>query len=191
MSETATSVLNGMVSDGVVRVADVGLRGMITVRGNLASTMIKNAATGVSGVDFPGQGEANCVDEKGILWMSPDELMVMCPYAARDTALHQIKATLAGEHCLVADVSDARALFYLSGPEGDLRDTLAKLTPADVSPRALAPGRFRRTRLAQIPAAFWFRDPETVELIVFRSVARYAFDVLSNAGSTPVGHFEV
>ncbi len=190
MSETAQSVLNGKTAQGLVRVEEVGLRGMITIRGDLSKSRLKSAASGVAGVDFPGQGEANCVGEKGILWMSPDELMVLCPYADRATAVHQIRTTLEGEHCLVADVSDARAVFLLTGSAGALRDTLAKLTPADVSTKALPPGRFRRTRLAQIPAAFWFRDAEAVEMIVFRSVAGYAFDVLANAAASPVGFFE-
>ena len=189
MSDTARTALNGASYQGVVRIEDAGLRGMITVRGDLASTNIKNAATGVTGVDFPGQGEAKCVGETGILWLSPDEIMVLCPWAERNAALTQIRTTLGPAHSLVADVSDARAVFTLSGPDGALRDTLAKLTPANLSPQELPVGRLRRTRLAQIPGAFWFRDTQTVELIVFRSVARYAFDLLSNAAATPVGHY--
>ncbi|MEL7344221.1 MAG: sarcosine oxidase subunit gamma family protein, partial [Pseudomonadota bacterium] len=184
MSDATKSVLAGKTVEGAVRVADAGLRGMITIRGDLTATRIKAAVTGVAGVAFPGQGEASCVDDKGILWMSPDEVMVLCAYGERDATLQAVQNKIGADHSLAVDVSDARAIFQLSGDEGALRETLAKLTPADVSPSALPTGRFRRTRLAQIPCAFWFRDPQTVELIVFRSVAQYAFDLLENAAKS-------
>ena len=65
--------------------------------------------------------------------------------------------------------------------EDRVRGVLAKLTPANLHPDALATGEVRRTRLAQVPAAVWLRDEDTAELICFRSVARYVFDLLSNA----------
>ena len=188
MSELA-SALPGAAFDGAVRVEDAGLRGMITLKGDLASSDLKNAATGVAGVDFPGHGEANCVGEKGLCWMAPDELLVLVPYADVGDALSKIETTLAGKHHLAANVSDARALFYVSGDGA--REVLAKLTPADLRPGTFKTGQMRRTRLAQVPAAFWMRDAETFEVICFRSVADYVFGLLSNAGreGTLPGHF--
>lgn len=188
MSE-AVSALQGAVFEGSVTVREAGLRGMITVRGDLASTALKNAATGIAGVDFPDVGEANCVGEKGICWMSPDEILVLCPYAEVDAAVAAMERTISGSHHLVADVSDARALFFVEGPAA--REVLAKLTPADVSPDGFSTVRFRRTRLAQVPAAFWMRDAETFEVICFRSVAGYVFDILrlSAQEGAEVGYF--
>ena len=189
MSERAQSPLGGASADGVIRVEDAGLRGMITIRGDLSNAALKNAATAISGVNFPGIGEAKCVGETGIFWMSPDEIMVLCPYEDRRAAVAKATKSLGKSQSLVVDVSDARASLLLTGEASALRDTLGKLTPADLSPLALPKGVFRRTRLAQVPAGFWFRDPETVELVVFRSVAGYAFDLLRNAAAAPVGHF--
>lgn len=188
MSEPV-SALPGAVYQGFAKVAEAGPRGMITLRGDLASTAVKNAATGVAGVDFPGQGQANCVGDRGICWMSPDEVLVLVPYAEAQAAVGAMLKTLAGTHHLVANVSDARAVFTLTGL--DAREALAKLTPADVSPAGFAPGQFRRTRLAQVPAAFWMRDDETFEIICFRSVAAYVFDILRTAAipGSEVGFF--
>jgi sarcosine oxidase subunit gamma len=188
MSDPVTA-LDGDAFDGFVRVADAGLRGMITVRGDLAAAALKDAATGVAGVDFPAQGEANCVEDHGICWMSPDEILVLCPYAQVPEALARMREALAGSHHLIADVSDARALITVSG--AGCREAIAKLTPADVSPAAFAKGRLRRTRLAQVPAAFWMRDDSTFEVICFRSVARYVFDLLkaSATDGSEVGYF--
>ncbi len=178
MSEPV-SALGGASYDGLVSISDAGPRGMITVRGDLASVDLKNAVTGLAGVDFPGQRGANSVGERGILWMSPDELMLLVPYAEAAEVEAVVAKALKSEHHLVANVSDARCLFEISGPR--VRAVLAKLTPADLHPTSLGPGEVRRTRLAQVPAAFWLQDEETAQLICFRSVAAYVFDLLAIA----------
>jgi len=168
----AVSVLNGASSEGLNKVSDAGLKG-------LSNTALKNAATGVAGVDFPGQGECNCVGERGIAWMSPDELLVMAPHVEVATDLERMQKTLSGVHHLLADVSDARAIFQLEGDE--IRATLAKLTPADLRKNHFKPGHLRRTHVSQVPAAFWFRDDTHLDLICFRSVQDYMWDLLCNA----------
>lgn len=185
----AVSALDGASFNGFARIEEAGLRGMITLRGDLGSTAVKNAATGVAGVDMPGPREANCVGEKGIAWMSPDELLVLAPYDEAEQTTGVIARALAGEHALVANVSDARTMIYVSGDGG--REVLAKLSPADMHSDAFRPGQIRRTRLAQVPAAFWMRDAETFEVICFRSVADYVFGLLKNAANpgSEVGYF--
>jgi len=102
-----------------------------------------------------------------------------------------MEKTLAGTHHLMANVSDARAVFQLEGEGRLIRDTLAKLTPADMRPVALPVLAFRRTRLAQVPAAFVFHHDDYAELICFRSVAGYVFDLLRQAAKpgSEVGWF--
>lgn len=176
MSEVV-SALQGQSFAGFVTVKDAGPRGMITLRGDLASAALKKAATGVTGAGFPGSGKAKFKGDSGICWMSPDEVLILCPYAEVPEALSKLESALAGMHHLIANVSDARALITVSG--ADAREALAKLTPADLSPNAFGPGGFRRTRLAQVPAAFWMRDEMTFQVVCFRSVAQYVFDVLA------------
>ena len=94
-------------------------------------------------------------------------------------AITTMSKTLGGEHHLLANVSDARAVFRLTGAA--LREVLAKLARSICRPEAFPVGHFRRTRLAQVPAAFWLRDEETAELICFRSVATYVFQILKEA----------
>ena len=177
----AVSALQGKSYQGYVTVTEMGLRGMITVRGDLSSTKMRNAVTAIARVDYPGQNECNCVAERGIAWMSPDELLVMCPHAEAEADVAKITNTLKGQHFLAANVSDARAVFYIKGRQA--REVIAKLAPIDMSPEAFPAGHFRRTRLAQTPAAFWLRDAETIELICFRSVADYVFDLLKRAAT--------
>ena len=182
----AVSALNGATwSDGIATVTEVPLQGMITLRGPLGDPKVKNAATGVAAVDMPGQGQANCVESRGICWMSPDELLVLCPYDTVAANLEKMQATLGDLHSLCVDVSDARALFDVSGPHA--REVLAKLVPVDLGPDQFTPGMFRRTRMAQVPAAFWLHEADRFRIICFRSQAQYVFDLLTTAaqkGST-------
>ena len=64
---------------------------------------------------------------------------------------------------------------------------MAKLAPVDVSPNAFLAGTFRRTRMAQVPAAFWMQDEGTFEVICFRSNAQYMFDLLKVAAQPGSG----
>lgn len=81
-----------------------------------------------------------------------------------------------------------RSIFRVDGaPEAggtDVRETLAKLSPADLHPDSLLPGRLRRTRLAQVPAAFWLDEAGVAHVIAFRSVSEYVFGLLKTAAST-------
>ncbi|WP_095589027.1 sarcosine oxidase subunit gamma [Actibacterium ureilyticum] len=178
MSETVTA-LGGAHYAGYATITEQPARGMITLRGNLAEVAVKNAATGVAGVDMPDLRECHIVDQRGIAWMSPDELLVMVPHPEVASAVSTIQQTLSGLHSLVVDVSDARALFRIEG--SGAREVLAKLCPVDLSPAAFGPGQIRRTRLGHVSAAFWMVDDSAFELVCFRSVAQYAFDLLKTA----------
>ncbi len=187
MSE-AISALQGRVTAGEVTIREAGLRGMITLRGDLADKQLRTVCSAVTGVDFPGLGKANCDGQKGLCWMSPDELLVLAPYAEVGEALAQIDKALTGKHYLAENVSDARAVMMVEGAYA--REVIAKLAPVDLHPDSLAPGDFRRTRLGQVAAAFRMQDEDTFEVICFRSVAAYAFDLLTaSAGTGRVGHF--
>ncbi|MDX8349587.1 sarcosine oxidase subunit gamma family protein [Cognatiyoonia sp. IB215446] len=184
----AVSALQGKVAAGEVTIREAGLRGMITLRGDLSDRKLKAICTKLTGVNFPAQGQAKSEGEKGLCWMSPDEMLMLLPYAEVPEALTQINNAMAGTHYLAENVSDARAMFFVEGEF--CREVIAKLAPVDLHPDTFKPGDFRRTRLGQIAAAFWMRDEDTFEVICFRSVAAYAFDLLAaSAKAGRVGHF--
>ncbi len=185
----AVSALNGASAKGYVTVREAGLRGMITLRSDLDAAKLKSAVKKLAGVAMPEPGRIALAKDRGLAWMSPDELLVLGPYdsVAEDAAA--LQKALKGSHHLVANVSDARAVFRLEGAAW--REVLAKLTPADVSPSALGPGQIRRSRLAQVAGAFWPTGEESAEIVCFRSVAPYVFGLLANAARSggEVGHF--
>ncbi|WP_294226605.1 sarcosine oxidase subunit gamma family protein [uncultured Shimia sp.] len=175
MSE-AVSALDGVTFEGFAKVAETGLRGMITVRGDLASKEMMAAVKAATGAVLPAQRKVTSGDTGAVAWMSPDELLVVVDYDAANEAVATLTDALKGSHALVANVSDARAVFRLSGDSS--RDVLAKLAPVDFSKDAFAAGDIRRSRIAQVPAAVWGNEDGSFEVICFRSVAQYVFDVL-------------
>jgi len=182
--------LGGAAFEGVVSVRELAPRTMISLRGELASAKMAAAVKNAAGLAVPGRLGAVFGDETAALWMSPDELLLIAPRARQEAALAAAEQALAGSHHLVADVSDARTAFRLEGEGAHIRDVLAKLSPADVHPESFPPGTVRRTRLAQVPAAFWMGDDASAEVVAFRSVAAYVFGLLKTAAEAgPAGHF--
>lgn len=162
---------------GFAMVADTGPRGMIMVRGEPA-TLAKAAKT--AGPDMP---KARAVTGKGdvsLAWMSPDEILVLCDYADAPALADKIEKALGADHSLVAVVSDARSVFRVEGDKAD--QVLRKLTPADMD--ALSQGEMRRTRIAQTAGGIWSPAPGVYEVMCFRSVGQYVFDLLANAAKS-------
>mgnify|MGYP005989355943 CR=1 FL=1 len=175
----AVSALQGKAASGEVTVREGGLRGMITIRGNLASTKLQNVVKKLSGVAMPNSQQANVDGDKGLAWMSTDELLLLVPHGDTDAAIAAIAKAMKGQHYLAETVSDARALITV---EGDFaREVVAKLAPVDLHSTSFMPGDFRRSRLGQVAAAFWMRDDDTIDVICFRSVADYTFNLLAAA----------
>jgi len=188
MSE-ASSALPGATFEGYVSVKEAGLRGMITLRGDLAEPKLKAAVKNLTGVDVPKIGNINLKGTKGAAWMSPNELLLLLPYDKAASGVEKLSKALKGSHFLAVNVSDARAVFQIKGK--GTREVLAKISPADLSPDAINPGEIRRTRLAQVAAAFWMRDQNNFEIVCFRSVASYVFGLLkhSSQADSEVGFF--
>lgn len=162
--------------DGFVRVAQVEAPGMIALRARIGTEGLEAAVESAIGLGLPEVRGLCREGARACAWMSPDEWLLIMPRGAVGPALAALAAGLEGRHHLAAEVSDARAMFRIEGPRAD--DVLAKLTPAD--PAALPAGEVRRSRLAQVAAAFW-REQGGWSVVTFRSVADYAFGVLANA----------
>ncbi|QAX29846.1 sarcosine oxidase subunit gamma [Leisingera sp. NJS204] len=175
----AVSVLNGAQFSGLAKVEDAGLQGMITLRGDLESSVLKAAVKAATGAEVPARGAITVAENGAAAWMSPDELLLLVPYEDAVAKTAELSAALKGEHALAANVSDARAFFRVSG-EG-AREVLGKVSPVDFDAAAFKAGRFRRSRLAQVAGAFWLNEDGSFYIVCFRSVGEYVFKLLSTA----------
>lgn len=186
MSDFAVSALPGAQAQGLVTIREMGLQGMVTLRADLSTAA--RAVKRVTGADVPALRRITEGQGCHVVWMSPDELLILCDPAQAGKLAFDLTEALTGQHHLALDVSDARAMLSVAGPAGALRDVLAKITPADVG--ALPVGEMRRTRVQQVAGAIWFATETEARVICFRSVARYVFDLLAMSAREDgaVGH---
>lgn len=170
------SPLKGARHEGFATVREIGPLGMITLRAKPGTKGLEKAVKAAAGVKLPGQRRMEWAGDRGCGWMSPDEYLLVLPHAGVADALAAIEAALKGGHFLAADVSDARSVFRIEGAKAD--QVLRKLCPADLD--RMEKGELRRTRAAQVAAAFW-ADETGYTLVAFRSVAAYVMGILSHA----------
>ena len=192
MSEAAAiapqSALMGAHHAGRVVLADAGLIGMVSIRGDLGDGAFRAAVAEVTGHEVPDQRGMIGNAAGGLGWMSPDELMAFCPHAQAEALAQRLRDRLAGTHHMVTVLSDARAEIRLSG--AGWREVLAKGAPVDLHPASFTHGEIRRSRLGQVPVAFWATETGA-ELVCFRSVAGFVFEWLVTAETGgPVGLFD-
>ncbi len=159
----------GDAAAGLLR--EIGPIGMITLRARPDATGLAAALGAVP----PMRGIAEA-GERRVAWMSPDEYLILTDRKSVAQVIDEISKSMKDAHHLAVDVSDARAIFHLSGPAADT--ALSRLCPVDFA--RFPAGEVRRTRLAQVACALW-REGDGITVVTFRSVARYAFDLLANA----------
>lgn len=169
------SALGGQRFDGFATIREIGPLGMITLRCKLDEKPLA-ATLKKLGFSIPDARRMIVSNDRSTGWMSHDELLLILPYAEVGATLAALATGLAKTHHLAADVSDARALFRIEGEKAD--QVLAKLCPVDLA--TLAPNELRRTRAAQVAAAFW-ADEGGYTLVSFRSVAGYVMGILRHS----------
>jgi sarcosine oxidase, subunit gamma len=168
------------MAETLATIARVPGLGMLTIRADLGRA--GEALAEAAGLALPDQTQITADGSRALGWMSPDELLLILPEAELPEAQDALTQALMGEHGLVVDVSDARAVFDVTGAHA--ADVIAKLAPVNAA--RLPEGHLRRTRMAQTAAALW-RIQGGFRVIGFRSTADYLGLILTNAalpGST-------
>lgn len=186
MSE-AVSVLAGVSArDACIGIEDTGLRGQLMLKGDLGDAKVGEAVREIAGVGVPGVWQVAFAGDRGAVWMAPDELLLLVPYAEAPAAVVRLDEMLSGmqpaRHHLALDVSDMRAVLRLTGPL--VAEVLAKGVPCDLSDRAFPPGSARRTTTAGIAVALWRLEAELWEIVAFRSYAGHLMAFLED-GARP------
>ena len=162
--------------DGFAKIREIGPLGMITLRAKPDVAGLAEAIKAAVGTPVPARREIEVAGDRAAGWMGPDEYLLTLPYGETATALAAIAAALAGQHHLAVAVSDARAVFRVEGAKAD--QVLAKLSPVDFA--TLTPKELRRSRAAQVAAAFW-KEGDGFTVVCFRSVAGYMMGLLTHS----------
>jgi len=101
---------------------------MITLRAKGLKSLEK-AIKAVTGTKVPAQRRIEVNGDRACGWMSPDEYLLILPYAEVGQALASLAKSLAADHHLAVDVSDARAVFRVEGERA--AEVLSRLAPVD------------------------------------------------------------
>jgi sarcosine oxidase, subunit gamma len=161
-----------------ISLKEVDDRGMIDLRGDPAEERFSAAVSETIGFEPPiAPRTSRSQGEVSALWLSIDQWLITCPRPAA-AALHaRLSAALQGVHSLAVDMSDARTILRLEGD--NVGEVLNKGTSVDFT--QLREGSVRRLRYAEIAAMVHIiaRQPDVMDLYVFRSYADYAWNYLT------------
>jgi len=148
------------------------LRGAINLRGP-DDAAFDMAIRAVLGLEVPREPCRAVVDgEHSLLWLGPDEWLLLVPPRDLAAVQRRLLERLAGQHAAVVDVGDGRAAIGLGGRRA--RDLLSHATSLDLHPRAFGPSHCAQSLFARVPGLLHqLDDSPAFDLHVPRSFAEY------------------
>jgi sarcosine oxidase subunit gamma len=132
-----------------ITVTEIPYRQQYVLRGSSADKDFANAVETILLVPLPTEpcrtsGDA---DHLHILWMGPDEWLIVAPDGDLDALIQKLTEAFEGQHTSIVDVSHSRTTLRLSGIHA--RETLTKGCSIDLHPRAFSKSHVVNTLLAQ------------------------------------------
>jgi sarcosine oxidase, subunit gamma len=165
-----------------VTMRELAFRGLVDLRLDARDRGAWAAVESALVVTLPEANRSAACTAGSILWLGPDEFLLVTE-PGRETALAvTLSAALRGRRAAVVDMTDSRTTIALSGRRA--RDLLAKGCGLDLHPRSFAPGHCAQSFLAKIKIALHqIDDAPTYHVIVERSVAEYLWLWLADAAT--------
>ena len=161
-------------------IREVPFQVQVNLRGDPGAEGFGKAVRTVAGCALPGANQVSRGPDRSVLWLGPDEWLVVSADGEGADLAAEFLALLTGQHVSVLDVSANRTIFELSG-EG-AREVLAKGCSLDLFPRALAVDHCAQTLLANVQIILEKVDSlPTYRIYVRPSFARYLADWLLKA----------
>ena len=120
------------------------------------------------------------------LWLGPDEWMLVSEPDLESEIAAKARASLAGLHHQLVDVSDYYTIVDVAGPKA--RALLMKLTTLDLHPRAFRAGMVSGAVFGRANATIWQsaddteREGPAFRLFIRWSMADYLWCLLADAG---------
>jgi sarcosine oxidase subunit gamma len=158
------------------------LGAVVSVRARGGACQRAAAALGVAAL--PGHGPVAAVPLGRVVWVRPDEWLVIGDAASRAPLLAALGEAVgdgtAHAEGAVVDLSASRHALELAGPR--TRDVLAAACALDLHPRAFPVGHATQTLLARAPLLLELADDApTWRLLVRPSFVAYVVDWLTDA----------
>lgn len=164
-----------------VTLAEQHFQGKLNLRGNAADPAFLAAVAGAVGVEPPAApGTVANAGARAVLWLGPDEWLVVTPPGEEAGLADALNAGLSGMRASATDVTDNYTTVRMAGPKA--RWVLAKGWPVDPHPKAFGPGRVAQSNLALSNAILrQVDDAPGYEILVRPSFAKYLWDWLFDA----------
>lgn len=160
-----------------VNLTALPFRGKLILRGGDAARAL--AATAL-GIELPGTMRSVAAGAAEVLWLGPDEWLVLTAGDQPHVVADLLRAALTGVHHAVVEVSDRMTGIGLAGARA--RDVLNAGCPLDLHSSSFGPSTVTRTVLSKAPVVLWRPgEPEAFVLWVNGSFAPYAWMFLENA----------
>lgn len=156
-------------------------KGQLALRGNSADHKFVEGVQGVLRTGVPlDPNTAVVAGSITVLWLGPDEWLVVTPDGQEADLVKRINDALAGQHFAVSDVSDSRAIIGLTGIHA--RDVLMKGCSLDLHPRVFNAGNCAQSSLARCHMLLHQIDERPIyDVYVHRSFSDYAWRWLEDA----------
>ncbi len=171
--------------DGAARLAERPFLGCLVLRAS--ADVATEAVRKVAGVGLPGAPNGSSRSGTAtILWLGPDEWMLIALPGDEGKLLEGLTEALAGTRHQLVDVTDGYAAIELAG--GRAREMLMKLTTLDLHPRAFRTGDVAGSMFGKVAARLHQSraddggDGPAFDLIVPRSTVDYLWCLLADAG---------
>ena len=118
-------------------------------------------------------------DDRDVLWLGPDEWLIVAEPEAAHTIAGDLVAALEGHHHSVLDVSANRIVFELV----DGLEALSSVCGLDLHPSRWTPGMCAQTLFGGAQVILHQRDERTTRVFVRPSFAGYVMDLLGSQRS--------
>ena len=142
----------------------------------LSQLDVRVEPAGAATLRFPTESNtARTSGDRDVLWLGPDEWLIVGAPGAASAIGDELEASLAGHHHSVVDVSANRAVIELAGPSR--HDLLSSACPIDLHTRSWGDGRCAQSVFGVAQVLLHERDGAT-RLFVRPSFADYVVDLL-------------
>lgn len=172
--------------EGGLQLSERPFLGYLNVRGRPGEPAFLEAARSVLGLDLPlAPNTTASSDELTVLWLGPDEWLVVTKPDAQTQTAERLEAACDGLLTAITDVSSGHTMLVAAGARSPA--LLARGCTLDLHPRAFGTGHCAQTLIAKAGVLIRRRDDTpTFELIVRRSFAEYLWLWLRDAAADTV-----
>jgi sarcosine oxidase subunit gamma len=151
--------------------------GKLNMRGDKSLGKVIKSITGCT---FPPTANKfTTAGERHVVWLGPDEFMVICEAGKDEELASAIHASFSNRHAAVTNITDAFAALHLKGEA--VRQVLAKGCALDLHQNSFASGDAAQTLLSHAAATIMALANDEFIVICRTSFASYLHDWIVDA----------